>query len=83
MVKTWSVPNKVLDRAAPAEAEAESLLASLHCAIRALEEATPQDARLAVREAVHAYARDPSECNALKVEIAVAALRRQRMGSRP
>jgi hypothetical protein len=81
-VKTWFVPNEVLDHAAPAEAEAESVPSSLSWAVRALEEASAREAHRAVREAVHAYARDPSERNALNVEITVAALRRQRTRSR-
>ena len=81
-MKTWSVPNEVLDHAASAKGETESGLASLHWAVRAPEEASPQEAHRAMREAVHAYARDPSERNALKVEIALAALRRHRRRSR-
>jgi hypothetical protein len=77
-VKTWPVSNEVLDHAAPAKAKAGSPPASLNRAVHALEEAGPQAAHRAVRQSVRAYARDPSEGNALKVEIAVAALRQQR-----
>ena len=81
-MKTWFVPNEILDHAAPAEGEAERVLSSLHWAVRTLEEASPQGARRALRKAVRAYARDPTEGNAFKVEVAVAALRRQRTRSR-
>jgi hypothetical protein len=46
-------------------------------AVGALERASLQEVRWAVR----AYARDPSAHNASKVELAIAALRRQRMGA--
>jgi hypothetical protein len=38
--------------------------------------------RQALRETVHAYARDPSEVNASKVGLAIAALRLQRARER-
>jgi hypothetical protein len=38
--------------------------------------------RQALRESVHAYARDPSEVNASKVGLAIAALRLQRARER-
>jgi hypothetical protein len=50
--------------------------------VGALERASPQDVHRAVRWAVRAYARDPSARNAFEVELAIAALRRQRMRSR-
>ena len=69
-MKTWSVPD--LDQT---KAERTQFW---YWAIRALEEASPQEAGRAVPDAVRAYARDPSEHNAFNVELAVVALRRQR-----
>ena len=48
-----------------------------------LEQASLTEARQAVRGAVRAYARDPSDQNASKVERVIAALRQRRMPSRP
>ena len=75
IVKTWSVPD--LERTKPERAQS-----SRYWVIRALEEASPQEVCRAVRDAVRAYARDPSERNAFNVELAVVALRRQRARSR-
>ena len=41
-----------------------------------------RQARRALRATVHAYARDPSEVNASKVGLAIAALRLQRVRER-
>jgi hypothetical protein len=52
-------------------------------AVCTLERASLKEARQAVRGAVRAYARDPSDQNASKVERVIAALRQQRMRSWP
>lgn len=52
-------------------------------AVGTVERASLREARQAVRGAVRAYARDPSDQNASKVERVIAALRQQRVPSRP
>ena len=47
-----------------------------------VEEVASQATHRTLRGAVHAYARDPSERNAVMVEATVEALRWQRTGSR-
>lgn len=62
----------------PEPGTAATSLSALRLAVSALERAPAKEVRLAVRDAVRAYARDPSEANATKVAIAIHALRRQR-----
>jgi hypothetical protein len=76
-MKVWLTPNQVLEQRESVGAEPGVPIA--HRRIGALETASPQDVHRAVRWAVRAYARDPSARNGLEVELAIAALRRQRM----
>lgn len=52
---------------------------ALSLAIAALEQAGPDDTRLAFEDAVAAYARTPSVANAHKVEMTRQALRHQKL----
>jgi hypothetical protein len=74
-MKVWLTPP--LEQREPLGAEGGMIVPAAYRAIGALERASLQEVRWAVR----AYARDPSAHNASKVELAIAALRRQRMGA--
>ena len=77
-MKVWLTPNQALDPTAPLDAEeAWSCQSPI-----GRSEANPQAMHRTLRGAVHAYARDPSQRNAVMVEATVEALRRQRTGSR-
>ena len=81
-MKVWLTPNQALEQREPIGAEPGMVVPIAYRRVGALEGASPQEVRQAVRWAVRAYARDPSARNAFEVELAIAALRRQRMRSR-
>ena len=81
-MKVWLTSNRALERREPLGAEGGTVLPMADRAVGALEGASPQEVWQAVRWAVRAYARDPSARNAFEVELAIAAVRRQRMRSR-
>jgi hypothetical protein len=82
-MQVWLTPNQASEQRKPLGAEAGMIVPIAYRTVGALERASPQEERRAVRGAVRAYARDPSAHNASRVELAIAALRRQRMRSRP
>jgi hypothetical protein len=81
-MKVCLTPNQTLDPTAPLDAEGGLVLPIAYRSVRMHEEASHQATHRTLRRAVHAYARDPSERNAVMVEATVEALRRQRTGSR-
>jgi hypothetical protein len=81
-MKVCLTPNQTLDSTAPLDAEGGLVLPIPHRSVRMHEEASHQATHRTLRRAVHAYARDPSERNAVMVEATVEALRRQRTSSR-
>lgn len=74
-MKVWVTPNQALDPAAPLEAEAGLVSPIAHGSVRTREERGPHAMHWALRRAVRAYARDPSERNAVMVEGIIAELR--------
>jgi hypothetical protein len=82
-MKVCLAPNQTLDPTAPLDAEGGLVFLPIaHRSVRTHEEASHQATHRTLRGAVHAYARDPSERNAVMVEATVEALRRQRTRSR-
>lgn len=81
-MKVWLTPNKALDPTGPADAEGGLVVPLAYHSARMHEGASLQESRQALRTAVHAYARDPSQRNAVMVKAAIEALRRQRTRSR-
>ena len=75
-MKMWFTPNLAREQRESLGAEA-SMVVPIARTVGTLERASLQEVRWAVR----AYARDPWPHNASKVELAIAALRRQRMGA--
>jgi len=76
-MKAWLKPSQVLEQREAVGAEPGMVVPIAYQRAGALERASLQEVRWAVR----AYARDPSAHNASRVERAIAALRRQRMGA--
>jgi hypothetical protein len=76
-MKAWLTPSQALEQRDPVGAEPGMVVPIAYRGIGALERVCLQEVRWAVR----AYARDPSAHNASRVERAIAALRRQRMGA--
>jgi hypothetical protein len=81
-MKAWLMTNQAFDPTGPLDAEGGLVLPVAYRSVRMHELANPEATRQTLRRAVQAYARDPSERNAVMVEAAVEALRRQRTGSR-
>jgi hypothetical protein len=76
-MKAWFPPSEALEQREAIGTEPGMAVPIAYRSVGALERACLQEVRWAVR----AYARDPSACNASRVERAIAALRRQRMGA--
>ena len=75
-------PNHALGPTAPLDGEGDLVLPTACRRIRTPNEESPLATHHTLRRVVRAYARDPSERNALMVEATIEALRRQRTGSR-
>ena len=77
-MKAWITAHKALNPGATLDAEG----AIAPDSVRARKVRGPQAMHRALRKAVQAYARDPSERNAMTVAVIIAELRRQRAASR-
>lgn len=75
-------PNHALGPTPPLDGEGDLVLPTACRRIRTPNEESPLATHHTLRRVVRAYARDPSERNALMVEATIEALRRQRTGSR-
>jgi hypothetical protein len=76
-MKVWFTSNRAREQRESLGAEA-GMVVPIARTVGTLERASLQE----VRSAVRAYARDPSAHNASRVELTIAALRRQRTRSR-
>ena len=65
-MKVWLTPNQALEQREPIGAEPGMVVPIAYRRVGALEGASPQEVRQAVRWAVRAYARDPSARNGLR-----------------
>jgi hypothetical protein len=80
-LKVWLTPNGAINPTGPADADGGFVLPMVYHSVRTHEGTSPEASSQALRRAVHAYARDPSQRNAVLVEAAIEALRRQKASS--
>jgi hypothetical protein len=81
VLKVWLTPNNAIVPTGPADADGGLVLPMAYHSVRTHEGTSPEASSQVLRRAVHAYARDPSQRNAVLVEAAIEALRRQKASS--